>query len=117
MRIALRDNKYIIMFGNPKNVLDHLEGCSKSDDLLKPHVYFPHCQLQILTSVLQEMRINSFRTTSQIDTTKIDGVVCTPNIPETVAGRLMKFVHRPPIASTMIKLISKPFLLHILLIF
>ena len=30
------------MFGNPKNVLDHLEGCSKSDDLLKQHVYFPH---------------------------------------------------------------------------
>ena len=30
------------MFGNPKNVLDHLEGCSKSDDPLKQHVYFPH---------------------------------------------------------------------------
>ncbi len=30
------------MFGNPKNVLDHLEGCSKSDDLLKQHAYFPH---------------------------------------------------------------------------
>ena len=25
-----------------KNVLDHLEGCSKSDDLLMQHVYFPH---------------------------------------------------------------------------
>ena len=42
MRIALRQNKYAIMFGNPKNVLDHLEGCSKSDDLLKQHVYFPY---------------------------------------------------------------------------
>ena len=30
------------MFGIPKNVLGHLEGCSKSDDLLKQHVYFPH---------------------------------------------------------------------------
>ena len=43
MRIGLRDkNKYGIMFGNQTNVLDHLEGCSKSDDLLKQHVYFPH---------------------------------------------------------------------------
>ena len=39
---------------------------------------------------------------------KIDGVVCPPNISETVAGRLMKLAHRPRIASTMIKLISKP---------
>ena len=43
-----------------------------------------------------------------IYTTKIDGVVCPPNISETVAGRLMKLAHRPRIASTMIKLISKP---------
>ena len=43
MRIALRKNKYGILFGNPKkNVLDHLEGYSKSDDLLMQHVYFPH---------------------------------------------------------------------------
>ena len=47
-------------------------------------------------------------------TTKIDGVVCPPNISETVAGRLMKLAHRPRIASTMIKLISKPILLPIL---
>ena len=26
-----------IMFGNPTFFLDHLEGCSKSDDLLKQH--------------------------------------------------------------------------------
>ena len=51
-----------------------------------------------------------------IYTTKIDGVVCPPNISETVAGRLMKLAHRPRIASTMIKLISKPILLLILLI-
>ena len=51
-----------------------------------------------------------------IYTTKIDGVVCPPNISETVAGRLMKLAHRPRIASTMIKLISKPILLPILLI-
>ncbi len=47
----------------------------------------------------------------QICTTKIDGIVCPPNISETVAGRLMKLAHRPRIASTMIKLISKPILL------
>ena len=49
-------------------------------------------------------------------TTKIDGVVCPPNISETVATRIMKLAHRPRIASTMIKLISKPILLPILLI-
>ena len=48
--------------------------------------------------------------------TKIDVLVCPPNISETVAGRLMKLAHRPHIASTMIKLISKPILLPILLI-
>ena len=49
-------------------------------------------------------------------TTKIDGVVCPPNISETVATRIMKLAHRPRIASTMIKLISKPIVLPILLI-
>ena len=53
---------------------------------------------------------------SLIYTTIIDRVVCPPNISETVAGRLMKLAHRPHIASTMIKLISKPILLPILLI-
>ena len=51
-----------------------------------------------------------------IYTTKIDGVVCPPNISKTVAGKLMKLAHRPCIASTVIKLISKPILLPILLI-
>ena len=51
-----------------------------------------------------------------IYTTKIDEVVCQPNISETVAGRLMKLAHRPRIASTMIKLFSKPIVLPILLI-
>ena len=49
-----------------------------------------------------------------IYTTKIDGVVCPPNISETVADRLMKLAHR--IALTTIKLISKTFLLSILAI-
>ncbi len=49
-------------------------------------------------------------------TTKIDGVVCPPNISETVAGRLMKLAHRPRITSPIIKLISKPIVLPILLI-
>ena len=51
-----------------------------------------------------------------IYTTKIDGVVCPPNISETIADRLMKLAHPPRIASTMIKLISKPIVLPILLI-
>ena len=49
-----------------------------------------------------------------IYTTKPDGVVCPPNISETVAGRLMKLAHRQCIASTTIKLISTHFLLSIL---
>ena len=49
-----------------------------------------------------------------IYTTKIDGVVCPPNISETVAGKLMKLAHRQCIASTTIKLISTIFLLSIL---
>ena len=51
---------------------------------------------------------------SIIYTTKIDGFVCPPNISETLAVRIMKLAHRPPIASTMIKLISKPILLSFL---
>ena len=46
--------------------------------------------------------------------TKIDGVVCPPNISETAAGRLMKLAHRQRIASTTIKLVSKNVLLSIL---
>ena len=49
-----------------------------------------------------------------IYTTKIDGVVCPPNISDTVAVRTMKLAHRPRIASTTITLISKPILLSIL---
>ena len=54
--------------------------------------------------------------TLPIYTTKIYGVVCPPNISETVAGKLMKLAHRPRIASAMMKLISKPMFLPILLI-
>ena len=49
-----------------------------------------------------------------IYTTKIDGVVCPPNISETVAGRLMKLAHHQRIASTTIKLISTKNVLSIL---
>ena len=45
--------------------------------------------------------------------TKIDGVVCPPNIYETVAGRLIKLAHRQRIASTTIKLISIFFTVHL----
>ncbi len=51
-----------------------------------------------------------------IYTTKMDGVVSPPNISGTVTTRIMKLAHRPRIASTTIKLISKPILLTILLI-
>ena len=55
------------------------------------------------------------RTTDEtIYTTKIDEFVCPPNISETVAVRIMKHAHRPRIASTTIKLVSKPILLSIL---
>ena len=49
-------------------------------------------------------------------TTKIEEFVCPPNISETVAVRIMKLAHRPRIASTAIKLISKHVVLSILLI-
>ena len=49
-----------------------------------------------------------------IYTTKIDGVVCPPNISETVTVRTVKRAHRPRIASTTINFISKPILLSIL---
>ena len=54
------------------------------------------------------MCVDSLRYVSRlcyIYTTKIDGVVCQPNISETVAGRLTKLAHRQRIASTTIKLI------------
>ena len=50
-----------------------------------------------------------------IYTTTIEEFVCPPNISETVAVSIMKLAHRPCIASTTIKLISKPILLSILL--
>ena len=57
---------------------------------------------------------NHLHVAYNIYTTKIDGVVCPPNISETVAGRLMKVAHRQRIASTTIKLISTKILLAIL---
>ena len=47
-------------------------------------------------------------------TTKIDEFVCPLNISGTVVVRIMKPAHRPRIASTTIKLISKKMLLSIL---
>ena len=49
-----------------------------------------------------------------IYTTKIDTFVCPPQISETVAVRITKLAHRPRIASTTKKLISKQILLSIL---
>ena len=60
------------------------------------------------------LRLSSRPTIYRGSTTKIYGVVCPPNISETVADRLMKLAHRQRIASTTIKLISKKILLSIL---
>ena len=49
-----------------------------------------------------------------IYTTKIGTFVCPPHISETVADKIMKLAHRPRIASTTNKLISKQILLSIL---
>ena len=49
---------------------------------------------------------------TNIYTPKIDGVVCPPNISETVAGGLTKLAHRQRIASTTIKLIKKNLTVH-----
>ena len=54
------------------------------------------------------------RNTSVEPTTKIEEFVCPPNISKTFAVRFMKLAHLPRIASTTIKLISKPILLPIL---
>ena len=72
----------------------------------------------LMTNSGQKMNGKNYKTIAEpamtIYTTKIDGVVCPPNISETVAGRLMKLAHRQRIASTTIKLISTKLLLSIL---
>ena len=67
-----------------------------------------------LTNKVLELVSNLVVHSSIIYTTKIDGVVCPPNISETVAVRTVKLANRPRIASTTIKFISKPILLSIL---
>ena len=64
------------------------------------------------------MCLAGFKTNSvpDINTTKIGTFVCPPNISETVAVRIMKLAHRPRIASTTIKLVSKSILLSFLAI-
>ena len=52
------------------------------------------------------------RVLTNIYTTKIDGVVCPPNISETVAGRVMKLAHRQRIATTTIKVNKKKINVH-----
>ena len=71
-------------------------------------------QAEAVSDWLNPFYLGTMSASAYIGTTKIDGVVCPPNISETVAGRLMKLAHRPSIASTTIKLISKPILLSIL---
>ena len=71
------------------------------------------CYLIVYVLSVQLRYSHCYYTVLIIYTTKIDGVVCPPNISETVAGGLMKLAHRQCIASTTIKLISTNFLLSI----
>ena len=102
LSIALSNSKYGCTFGGCS--VNHL---SYADDMvvLSPAATALQKLLEIC-SVYSEKH--------DIYTTKMDGVVCPPNISETVAGRLMKLAHRQSIASTTIKLISKNILLSIL---
>ena len=68
------------------------------------------------THILYCVTWHLFLTVVYVYTTKIDGSVCPPNISETVTVRTVKLAHRPRIASTTIKFISKPILLSILYI-
>ena len=79
-----------------------------------PHILFIYNLSESLFLQLFILRPFPLLFHRNIYTTKIDGVVCPPNISATVAGRLMKLAHRPRIASTATKLISKPMLLSIL---
>ena len=88
--------------------------------ILTPNSSYPNT-LQTLTitvtltiTLIITLTQNSTLTQSAIYTTKIDGIVCPPNISETVAVRTVKLAHPPRIASTTIKFISKPILLSIL---
>ncbi len=65
-------------------------------------------------ALLQEGPPLAFASRALIYTTKIYGVVCPPNISETVAVRTVKLANRPRIASTTIKFISKPIIMSIL---
>ena len=87
-------------------------GCNK---LNTTHHAIPRIsrKLYVIGSTRTHWRRYQPSATLRIYTSKIDGVVCPPNISETVAGRIMKLAHLPRIASTMIKLISKPILLPI----
>ncbi len=61
----------------------------------------------LLKSLIVAVKWEMLLANTTIYTTEIYGVVCPPNISETVAGRLMKLAHRPRIASAMITLNSK----------
>ena len=73
------------------------------------HIISLHCthRSTILNDKTFKIRRSVQISIRHIYTTKIDGVVCPPNISETVAGRLLKVAHRQRIASTTIKLIKK----------
>ena len=100
------------------------QACENNQDIgliLCVGLYMKSAKQFILLSNTHQFRKEEVRNNTtplgdrgSIYTTKIDGVVCPPNISETVAVRTVKLAHRPRIASTTIKLISKPILLSIL---
>ena len=72
--------------------------------------YSPHGATYLCIATRQSRKIEAIDNLYSC-TTKIDGLLCPPNISETVAVRIMKLAHRPRIASATVKLISTSSLL------
>ena len=83
-------------------------------ELLTSKMHISNAGILTTTHTHACMHADKMHTLVLIYITKIDEFVCPPNIIETVAVKIMKLAHRPRIASTTIKLISKPILLSIL---
>ena len=93
------------------------EGMKYESRRLKEDVEELNAELDELAKLKTMVRVYTAALGTRIYTTKVDEFVCPPNISETVAVRIMKLAHvfnSPRIASTTIKLISKPILLSFL---
>ena len=113
MHVAANHSCLKITFNLNCNLSFYIQGCRGfhlSTKYALPQFYLGY--LQSCLSIFKCIVCSNLH--AYIYTTKIDGVVCPPNISETVAGRLMKLAHRQCIASTTIKFISTNVLLSIL---